>query len=77
LQLYLKKYYIKKLEQMSMATKSINKFKMIYKDIKDNENNDINYEYKRKNSNDEDNLNEIKLVNNVKKFIKFKKKFVK
>ena len=74
---FLKKYYIKKLEQMSVATKSINKFKMIYEDIKNNENNDINYEYKRKNSNDEDNLNEIKLVNNVKKFIKFKKKFVK
>ena len=50
---------------------------MIYEDIKNNENNDINYEYKRKNSNEEDNLNEIKLVNNVKKFIKFKKKFVK
>jgi hypothetical protein len=62
---------------MSVATKSINKFKMIYEDIKNNENNDINYEYKRKNSNEEDNLNEIKLVNNVKKFIKFKKKFVK
>ena len=74
---FLKKYYIKKLEQMSVATKSINKFKMIYEDIKNNENNDINYEYKRKNSNEEDNLNEIKLVNNVKKFIKFKKKFVK
>ena len=79
LKLYLKKYYIKKLEQMSVATKSINKFKMIYEDIKnnENENNDINYEYKRKNTNEEYNLNEIKLVNNVKKFIKFKKKFVK
>ena len=79
LKLYLKKYYIKKLEQMSVATKSINKFKMIYEDIKnnENENNDINNEYKRKNTNEEYNLNEIKLVNNVKKFIKFKKKFVK
>ena len=82
LQLYLKKYYIKKLEQMSMATKSINKFKMIYKDIKDNinyENNDINYDSGLKdNNNDEEyNLNEIKLVNNVKKFIKFKKKLIK
>ena len=88
LKIYLKKYYVKKLEQMSIATKSINKFKMIYEDIKnknfenenENENNNENENDENNNNNrkisdiEEYNLNEIKLRNNVKKFIKFRKK---
>ena len=72
LPLYLKKFYKKKLEQISCAIKSVTKFKRIYQDIKKNKEN-----IAKKPSNEEENIVDQKMRKNVEEYIIYKKKLSK
>ena len=72
LPLYLKKFYKKKLEQISCAIKSVTKFKRIYQDIKNN-----NDKIEKRPTNEEENIVDQKMRKNVEEYINYKKKYQK